>query len=175
MIRRERPDLILIEDFFFSGKFANGANTNCEIRGIYKAIAALKKIPYVGMNQSEWKRLVAGRSTPTKNQVQRWGKQKAKKKFIVEALKIKHGIDCPSKSLNQKTNRPNDFKFDVSDAIGILIAYFLKQGVGYNTGPHIWDFTVVEEGNEGILKSRTRRNGKNLSKNQRKRTQGKLA
>jgi hypothetical protein len=59
----------------------------------------------------------AGRSTPTKDQKQKWGKEPAKKLMIVEALWKRWKIKFPNHSLSSKTNKPIIFRYDIADAV----------------------------------------------------------
>lgn len=134
------PTRLVIEDYFFRGKFAMGANINPKIRGVFEMVASYpdRRIPYVMVQPTHWKKVIAGRATPTGSQKRKW-KSKANKLFIVEALRERHGITCPVSMTNPSTGRLINFKYDISDALGILIADLIDRGIRYNVNPTIWD------------------------------------
>lgn len=142
MIGRVKPDLLIIEDYFFRSKFATGANLNPKIRGVYEMASRKNNIPYVMPSPPEWKKAVAGRAYPDKAQKKKW-KAKANKMIIVEALEG-HGIICPKKIINPITNKKNLFPFDVSDAIGMLLWYCIRHNLLYNCPTAPWNFQVAE-------------------------------
>jgi hypothetical protein len=80
-------------------------------------------IPYTILNISEWKKNVAGRSTPTKEQKLRWGKEPAKKLMIQEALWKNYGFRFPNHSISQNTGKPIKFRYDIVDAVGQLVSF----------------------------------------------------
>lgn len=124
-----KPDLIVAEGFFASGRFATGSNVNHEIRGIFKMTAAKLKVPYVVTGPSEWKKALCGRVSPTKAEKKLYGKDKAKK--MVTVLKLQQlGFTFPEKVKSAKGNMVK-WKFDTSDAIGILVAELNKRSITY--------------------------------------------
>ena len=140
LLARLTPDLIVIEAYFFSAKFPMQAGMSPKIRGVFEMVARQNenKIPYLVVPPSHWKKVVAGRATATPAQKKKW-KTTANKKFIIEALETRHGLKFPKTLKNPKSGRVVKFRYDVSDAIGILIAHFLDTGVQYNLGPDLFD------------------------------------
>lgn len=145
LIKQLNPDLLLIEDYFFQSNHAMGASLNPKIRAIYELVSRKSepKIPYLMIPPPAWKKAVAGRSRPTNEQKLKW-KAKANKLFITEALETRLNIKFPTKIVSPFTGRKCDFKYDVSDAIGILIYYFLQHNIRYSIDTNIWDFEVVK-------------------------------
>jgi hypothetical protein len=70
---------------------------------------------------SQWKKHVAGRSTPSKEQKKKWGKEAAKKLYMQQALYDIYGIKFPNHSLSPKTGKPVLFRYDIVDAVGQAI------------------------------------------------------
>jgi Holliday junction resolvasome RuvABC endonuclease subunit len=114
---RVKPTDIVVEDYFFGSKFSSGANVNTAYRTAIHIWCRLKNVHYEILNISNWKVFVAGRSMPTKEQKQKWGKQPAKKIMIVEALWKRWKIRFPNHSLSSKTSKPIMFRYDVADAV----------------------------------------------------------
>jgi hypothetical protein len=48
----------------------------------------------------------------------KWGKEPAKKLMIAQALYQRFGIKLPNHSISDKTGKPIQFRYDISDAIG---------------------------------------------------------
>lgn len=117
---------IAVEDYFFGGKFATGANVNTEFRAAVHIKAREKNLHYEILNVTEWKKYVAGRSTPTPQQKKQWGKEAAKKLFIQQALWDGPGFRFPNHSLSSKTGKPILFRYDVVDAVGMAVFYLQK-------------------------------------------------
>lgn len=116
-----KPDLVLAEGFFASGRFANGVEVNFGIRAaIMMACAQYEKMHLV-YTPTEWKRKLLGRTNPTKAEKKRWGKAKAKKEITVQKLR-ELGCPIPKKVTSEKGNQVN-FRYDCSDALGILVAH----------------------------------------------------
>ena len=56
-----------------------------------------------------------------------YGKEKAKKAMIRDALLERYGIRFPNHQLSEKTGKPIEFKFDMVDAVGqVMYACHLK-------------------------------------------------
>lgn len=121
-----KPDVISVEDYFFSSRFATGASVNTALRTTIHITARDLGLPYEVLSISSWKNFICGRTTPTKEQKKKYGKD-AKKKMIVEALKDRHSITLPEFSISKKTGKPVKFKSDISDAIaqGMFAAFSL--------------------------------------------------
>ena len=81
------------------------------------------KLDYYTFSPSIWKKFIAGKSKPEKDQVKTWGVLNAKKIYIQDALWKKYKIRFPNHCISQKTGKPITFRYDISDAIGQLI-YF---------------------------------------------------
>jgi Holliday junction resolvasome RuvABC endonuclease subunit len=114
---RFKPTEIVVEDYFFGSKFSSGANVNTAYRTAIHIWCRQRNIHYEILNISNWKVFIAGRSMPTKDQKQKWGKQPAKKLMIVEALWKRWKIRFPNHSLSPKTNKPIIFRYDIADAV----------------------------------------------------------
>lgn len=122
MISIWKPDMVLIEGYYFSRRFATGTSVNSEFRGCLKmAIRQLGK-PYKVIGPSEWKKKLMGRSSPSKSEKKKYGKTKAKKVITYNYL-CEIGFSFPEKVVNERTGREVNFKYDITDAIGIMIAY----------------------------------------------------
>lgn len=116
LIEIYKPSVISLEDYFFSSKFAMGAGVNTAFRTVIHVLARDLSMHYEVLNVSSWKIHVCGRSTPTKEQKKKYGKD-AKKSMIIEALRDRHGIKLPEFSISKKTNKKIKFRSDISDAI----------------------------------------------------------
>ena len=116
----ERPTCVYIEDYFFSSRARNGVNLNLYLRGAVAMVLDKKEINYKFVSPSEWKSFVTGirSGRPTKHMKDTWGTQ-ANKKIIVDKLKERYDIDFPDTiTIN---GRKRKFKYDISDATGILL------------------------------------------------------
>jgi len=136
MIVKWKPDLIVAEGFFASGRFTNGSNVNHEIRGIFKMTAACLEKQYVVTGPSEWKRKLCGRTTPTKAEKKLYGKANAKKMVTVKALEAR-GFKFPEKVRSAKGNMVK-WKFDISDALGILVAELDARAIDFQIHPDLF-------------------------------------
>jgi Holliday junction resolvasome RuvABC endonuclease subunit len=114
---------VVEENFFFSKKYATGSPLNIMLRAAIEMAVRAKGLEYTKVNPSNWKNFVAGRSTPTKFQVQKWGKVAAKKLFIQEALWENYGFRFPNHSLSDKTGKPVKLNMDLVDAVGQAVFY----------------------------------------------------
>lgn len=118
LLAKHPVELVGIEDYFVSGRFNSGVDLNYFFRAAIVIACEQDGMKYEMMNPSNWKVFVAGRSTPTKEQKLRYGKQVAKKAMIVEALRDRYGIKVPNHSISEKTGKPIQFRYDTTDAIG---------------------------------------------------------
>lgn len=118
-------DEVAVEDYFYSSRFKQGSNVNPAYRTSIHMWARKLNLHYEILNISSWKIFVAGRTTPTKQQKQKWGKEAAKKLMIVQALWERYQIKFPNHSISSKTGKPIQFRFDVADAVaqGMYAAY----------------------------------------------------
>jgi len=114
---------VAVEDYFFSRRTPQGANLNCAFRAMIHLKCAQLGIKYQILNISLWKKFIAGRTTSTKEQKAKWGKEPSKKLMIQEALFKKWNIRFPNHSLSQKTGKPIKFKYDIVDAVAMSIFY----------------------------------------------------
>jgi len=120
-------DEVAVEDYFFSGRFAKGSNVNPSYRAAIYMWARRNAMHYEILNISNWKVFIAGRSTPTKEQKLKWGKEAAKKLATVEALWKRWNIRLPNHSISENTGKPIAFRFDVADAIAqAMYAAYLR-------------------------------------------------
>lgn len=120
-------DVIAVEDYFYSSRFKQGANVNPAYRTAIHMWARNNGLHYEVLNISSWKLFVAGRSTPTKLQKQRWGAGPAKKLMMMEAMWKRFNIRFPNHSISENTGKPIVFRFDVVDAVaqGMYAAYLV--------------------------------------------------
>jgi Holliday junction resolvasome RuvABC endonuclease subunit len=118
-------DQICVEDYFFSKRFCNGSNVNAAFRTAIHILARQNDIPYTILNISLWKTYIAGRSTPTKAQKAKWGKEPAKKLYIQQALWDNYRIRFPNHCISKVTNKPIAFRLDIVDVVAQTI-YFAK-------------------------------------------------
>jgi Holliday junction resolvasome RuvABC endonuclease subunit len=114
---------VVCEDYFFSKRFATGSPVNVLLRAAVYMAARRLGIEYTLVSPSVWKTFVAGRSTPTKDQIKKWNKVHAKKFFIQQALWEKYGFRFPNHVLSLVTNKPIRPKADNIDACGIGVYY----------------------------------------------------
>lgn len=126
IINDEDVHEVAVEDYFFGGRFATGSGVNTAFRAAVHMASRKYDLHYEVLNVTEWKKWVAGRSTPTKEQKKRWGKEAAKKLMIQEALWDEHRFRFPNHSISTKTGKPILFRFDVVDAVGMAIFYLQK-------------------------------------------------
>lgn len=158
MITKFQPDLLLFEDYFFSSRFAAGASVSVELRGVLKLCAHNHGVKYVMIDPSKWKRILSYKITPNltgkeyekvrsdKGKLLKWrkllrkkyGKLKAKKMITILALDFL-GCPCPEKIKNLKTGNLINFRFDISDALGILVAHLIENNIEYKFKIK-WDF-----------------------------------
>lgn len=123
LIEKHSIRRVVIEDYFFSGKFANGSNMNPMYRAAVHMAARNYNLPTEILNVSQWKSFVAGRSVPTKQQKAQWGAEAAKKLYIQQALWERYNIRFPNHSLSESTGKPILFRMDVVDAVAQAICY----------------------------------------------------
>ena len=108
-----------VETYYFSRRCCNGAALNLVLRAALYQLLCERRIPYTLHGPSHWKRFVAGSATPSKADVQAFGKAKAAKAFVVAALARKYGIHFPTRV--RVGHRHLAFKTDISDAVAIGI------------------------------------------------------
>ena len=120
-----------VEDYMARGKFVTGMNTNVAYRTAIHMASRELSLHYEILNVTEWKKWVAGSSSPSKIHKQKYGKEAAKKVFIQEALWEKYDIRFPNHSISEKTGKPVSFKYDVVDAVGQAV-FYLEKYLGVN-------------------------------------------
>jgi len=128
MIDKHNINHVVEEEYFFSKRYATGSPVNVMLRAAIEMSIRRKGLYYTKIGPSLWKSFVAGRSTPTKDQVKQWGKLAAKKLFIQQALWENYGFRFPDHSLSKpspknKKQRPVKLKMDVCDSIGQAVFY----------------------------------------------------
>lgn len=123
---------VAVEDYFFSSRFKSGSNVNPYFRAAIHIWSRQNGLPYSILNIGNWKVFVAGRSTPSKLQKMKWGKEPAKKLMITQALYLRFGIRFPNHSLSTKTGKPIAFRYDISDAVAQAI-YHAHEKYGCNS------------------------------------------
>ena len=114
-------EMVHIETFFFSKKFCQGADENLILRGAVYQRLREANIPYTLHGPTQWKKFIVGHVRPTKAEIEKHGKTKAPKSIVVDALKSKFDIVMSSSTALAQRGKSKrvQFKFDVSDAIGI--------------------------------------------------------
>lgn len=121
LIKDNDIDEVAVEDYFFSRKSPQGANLNCSYRAmIHMKCRELGK-HYEVLNISLWKKFICGRSTSTKEQKAKWGKEPSKKLMTQESLWKKWKIRFPNHSISLKTGKPIKFRYDIVDAVAMAI------------------------------------------------------
>lgn len=143
--------MIGVEDYFFSGKSPQGATLNCAFRAVVHMIAREQNLHYDILNISLWKKYINGRSTSTKEQKAKWGKEASKKLMTQESLWKKWNIKFPNHSLSAITGKPIKFRYDIVDAVGMAIfhasIYLHAKSISYNVNvPNDYDFKKVPKG-----------------------------
>jgi hypothetical protein len=123
-------DEMAIEDYMFKSNTCQGAHLNLYLRGALHMLCRSLGKPYTIMAISNWKSIIAGRSTPTNEMKKFYGKAVSNKILILEALWVRYNIRFPNHSISNKTKKPIGLKFDMVDAVGITIAYAYSK---YNT------------------------------------------
>lgn len=114
-------DQVAVEDYFFSRRSPQGANLNCSYRAmIHMKCRELGK-HYDILNISLWKKFINGRSTSTKEQKAKWGKEPSKKLMTQESLWNKWNIRFPNHSVSLKTGKPIKFRYDIVDAVAMAV------------------------------------------------------
>lgn len=116
-IKEDRITHIVVEDFFFNRRKANGSTVNVMLRTAVYMCARKHEIPYTIININAWKTFIAGRAHPTKEQKAKWGVAVSHKLFIQEALWMKYGFRFPNHCISPKTGKPMVFRSDVCDAV----------------------------------------------------------
>lgn len=116
-------DDVVVEDYFFAHKTANGSNNNPAFRTAIYILCTELDIPYTIINPVTWKKHIAVYANPNKVQKQLWGKEKSKKIYIQDALWKRRGIRFPNHSISNSTNKPIELRYDEVDAVAQGIYY----------------------------------------------------
>lgn len=114
---------VVLEDYMFSQSKCQGAQINLFLRGALMMLCRTLNKPYWVAPVSNWKSIIAGRSTPTRECIKYYGKALANKIFIQEALWVRYSIRFPNYSVSEKTKKPIAFRYDIIDATAINIAH----------------------------------------------------
>nr|QBK89548.1 MAG: hypothetical protein LCPAC001_00580 [Pithovirus LCPAC001] len=125
LIDKHKPIEIVRESYFFSGRFRNGSNVNVAYRTVIDMASRALKLKYHTISPSIWKKFICGRSTPTKQQKEKYGKLNAKKSMVQEALWIYYKIKFPNFCTSQKNKRTIKFRHDIVDAVAMAV-YFSR-------------------------------------------------
>jgi Holliday junction resolvasome RuvABC endonuclease subunit len=126
LINKHAVDHVAIEDFFFNQRSAQGSDVNAAYRTAIHIKCRERYIGYTIVNISAWKKLVSGRTTSTREQKAKWGKEASKKLMIQEALWKNYGFKFPNHSISKKTGKPIKFRYDIVDAVAQAV-YFVRQ------------------------------------------------
>lgn len=145
LISKHDIDMVGIEDYFFSRRSPQGSTLNCAYRAIIHMLCRELDIHYDILNISLWKKYISGRTTPTKEQKAKWGKEPAKKLMTQESLWNRWNIRFPNHSISKKTGKPIKFRYDVVDAVGMAVfhasIYLHAKSISYNvnvSADHVW-------------------------------------
>ena len=115
---------VVVEDYFFAHKTANGSNNNPAFRTAIYILCVEKNISYTIVNPVVWKKhITGGFANPSKQQKDMWGKEKSKKIFIQDALWKRRRVRFPNHSISNLTNKPIDLRYDEVDAVAQAIYY----------------------------------------------------
>jgi Holliday junction resolvasome RuvABC endonuclease subunit len=112
---------VAIEDYFFSQRSAQGSTLNCAYRAVIHLKCRQMKLHYDILNISLWKSFINGRTTPTKDQKAKWGKEPAKKLMTQESLFKRWNIRFPNHSISNLTDKPIKFRYDIVDAVAMAV------------------------------------------------------
>lgn len=123
-----------IESFFFNRRTCNGSEINVVLRAAIYQLLAERGIPYTLHGPSHWKKFIAGTSVPRKSDVAKFGKGKAAKAYIQQALEDRYAIFFPTHT--RIHGRRLQFKTDISDAVGIGIYGMSAAHPGLRVAPH---------------------------------------
>lgn len=118
---------VAIEDYMFSRSKCSGSHINVYYRGALHMLAREYKIPYTILSVSNWKSIVVGRSMPTKEMKKFYGKERANKIMVQEALWVRYNIRFPNHSISPKTKKPIALRYDMIDATAIGIAFLYSE------------------------------------------------
>lgn len=121
LIKTNNINRVAIEDYFFSQRSAQGSTLNCAYRAVIHLKCRQLKLHYDILNISLWKSFINGRTTPTKDQKIKWGKEPAKKLMTQESLFKRWGIRFPNHSISNLTNKPIKFRYDIVDAVAMAV------------------------------------------------------
>lgn len=145
LIKDYNVGMVGVEDYFFSNRSPQGSTLNCAYRAVIHLVCREYSIHYEILNISLWKKFVNGRSTSTKDQKAKWGKEPSKKLMTQESLWLKWDIRFPNHSLSKKTGKPIKFRYDIVDAVGMAIfhtsIYLHAKSISYNvivSSDHDW-------------------------------------
>jgi Holliday junction resolvasome RuvABC endonuclease subunit len=123
LIKDNDIEKVAVEDYFFSNRSPQGANLNCSYRAMIHMKCRELGLHYEVLNISLWKKFINGRSTPTKDQKAKWGKEPSKKLMTQESLWKTWDIRFPNHSKSLKTGKPIKFRYDIVDAVAMAIFY----------------------------------------------------
>lgn len=122
ILNKHKITTIVIENYFFSNKFRQGSCVNAAFRTAIHILARNNNIDYIILSITEWKKYIAGRSNPTKEQKKQWGIN-AKKIYIQDALWYWWGFKFPNHSISPNTGKPISFRYDVVDVVAQATYY----------------------------------------------------
>lgn len=145
LIEEHDVKMVGVEDYFFSKMSPQGSTLNCAYRAMVHLVCREVGIHYDILNISLWKKFINGRSTATKLQKSKWGKEPAKKLMTQESLWLKWNVRFPNHSISKKTGKPIKFRYDIVDAVAMAIfhasIYLHAKSISYNVNvcdDHDW-------------------------------------
>lgn len=100
---------------------------NPAYRAAIHIIVRLLGLKYTIVNPIDWKRFIAGRARPTKEEVKKWGKERSKKEMIRVALEQKYNLTFPE-LIKDEHGKEVKLKYDVVDATAMGIYYIKSLG-----------------------------------------------
>lgn len=110
LLDRWSPHEIVVEDYFFSRRFATGADLNYMLRAvIYMCARRRNETPYRVVSPSSWFVHVVGRAAV---------KKQDRKNAVRTALETRFGIALPTKTRSAVSARLIVTPPDIADAIG---------------------------------------------------------
>lgn len=134
------PDVVGVEDYFFSKRTCTGAGVNAALRTALHMWSRARGVPYEVLGICAWKAFVCGHSRPTRAQKAEWGATRANKEFVAHALRVRHGLALPERVPSAKGGaRTVAFKHDTADALAqcIYLAHVASGGsISVNWNSH---------------------------------------
>ena len=123
LIKTHRPNRVLVEDYFFRGRTANGSTMNVALRAATWMACTTCNVEYSTVPPITWKKFIVGRSKPSVSENTMWGAH-ADKIIVQHALWRLFSIRFPNHSISHKTQKPVKMRYDAVDAVAMGIWYY---------------------------------------------------